>query len=208
MASNEYYDVQDFLADAQKVSCRFESDVSNLGYLEGSTDQDVSHDSSMVSTMPLADPYLSSGFLSDAERGFASILLPSAYGTKTRNALAASANSVNLKNLGGGGGSFYAVGHKIGSIIEGDAIQKALDDSFRTRVKEVMDQSQHTSADSGGEGAAYEFCQGLDGWERQSNRWTIRFPHTVFLLGEQSAKEMRAWFAVKGMTGSSGTSGR
>ena len=30
-----------------------------------------------------------------------------------------------------------------------------------------MDQSQHTSADTGGEGAAYEFCQGLDSWEKQ-----------------------------------------
>ncbi|SCZ90835.1 BZ3500_MvSof-1268-A1-R1_Chr1-3g02298 [Microbotryum saponariae] len=187
MASNEYYDVQDFLADAQKVSCRFESDVSNLGYLEGSTDQDIKAGTTLELPLWLALPI----------EGFASILLPSAYGTRTRNALAASANSVNLKNLGGGGGSFYAVGHKIGSIIEGDAIQKALDDSFRTRVKEVMDQSQHTSADSGGEGAAYEFCQGLDGWERQ-----------LFLLGEQSAKEMRAWFEVKGMKSSSGTSRR
>jgi hypothetical protein len=32
---------------------------------------------------------------------------------------------------------------------------------------QIMDQSQHTSADSGGEGAAYEFCQGLDAWEKE-----------------------------------------
>lgn len=44
---------------------------------------------------------------------------------------------------------------------------KVLDESFRSRLVEVMDQSQHTSADSGGEGAAYEFCQGLDSWEKQ-----------------------------------------
>lgn len=34
-------------------------------------------------------------------------------------------------------------------------------------MTQVMDQSQHTSADTGGEGAAYEFCQGLDSWEKQ-----------------------------------------
>ena len=32
---------------------------------------------------------------------------------------------------------------------------------------QVMDQSQHTSADTGGEGAAYEFCQALDVWEKE-----------------------------------------
>lgn len=44
---------------------------------------------------------------------------------------------------------------------------QALDSSYRERMIEVMDQSQHTSADGGGEGAAYEFCQGLDSWEKQ-----------------------------------------
>lgn len=30
-----------------------------------------------------------------------------------------------------------------------------------------MDQSQHSLADHGGEGAAYEFAQGLDLWEKE-----------------------------------------
>jgi len=30
-----------------------------------------------------------------------------------------------------------------------------------------MDQSQHSLADHGGEGAAYEFSQGLDSWEKE-----------------------------------------
>lgn len=30
-----------------------------------------------------------------------------------------------------------------------------------------MDQSQHSLADHGGEGAAYEFAQGLDTWEKE-----------------------------------------
>lgn len=32
---------------------------------------------------------------------------------------------------------------------------------------QVMDQSQHTSADSGGEGAAYAYSQNLDVWEKE-----------------------------------------
>jgi len=32
---------------------------------------------------------------------------------------------------------------------------------------QIMDQSQHSLADHGGEGAAYEFSQGLDTWEKE-----------------------------------------
>lgn len=39
--------------------------------------------------------------------------LPRAYGTRVRNALVASAESVNLRNLGGGGGAFYAGGTRL-----------------------------------------------------------------------------------------------
>lgn len=46
-------------------------------------------------------------------------------------------------------------------------LAESLHTAFRERLVQIMDQSQHTSADSGGEGAAYEFCQGLDTWERE-----------------------------------------
>lgn len=36
--------------------------------------------------------------------------VPRSYGPRVRNALTASARSVNLRNLGGGGGAFYAGG--------------------------------------------------------------------------------------------------
>lgn len=57
---------------------------------------------------------------------------------------------------------------------------QVLDRAFRERMMEVMDQSQHTSADGGGEGAAYEFCQGLDTWEKQ--RESFPSPLAVLLL--------------------------
>jgi hypothetical protein len=80
-----------------------------------------------------------------------------------------------------------------------------------------MDQSQHTGADARGEGAAYEFGQQLDSWEKE-REWQIPVssrskrssldPLTpshhsrhlllivysaVFTRGEQSARAMKAW---------------
>jgi GINS complex subunit 3 len=117
--------------------------------------------------------------------------LPKPYTTRIRNALDASATSVNLRNLGGGGGAFYAGGIRLEALCVGvgyslvvsrarrqltraefrrivdETLAPTLNEAFKTRVIEVMDQSQHTSADAGGEGAAYEFCQSLDSWERE-----------------------------------------
>lgn len=86
-----------------------------------------------------------------------------------------------------------------------------------------MDQSQHSLADHGGEGAAYEFAQGLDLWEKEceslevavpcaelipgqfrrgllrSPCWTDpdAAPPAVFTVGETSAKQMKTWFDTK-----------
>lgn len=104
----------------------------------------------------------------------------------------ASPESVHLRNLGGGGGGFYAGGVRFLRLcvpsflhslsrrarvdtplvlsshrVEDAELAKILDGSFRTRLIQIMDQSQHSLADHGGEGAAYEFSQGLDSWEKE-----------------------------------------
>jgi GINS complex subunit 3 len=95
---------------------------------------------------------------------------------------------VHLRNLGGGGGSFYAGGLRLLQLCvsffslpfleysltfpffdrsEDAELARVLENSFKTRVIPIMDQSQHSLADHGGEGAAYEFSQGLDVWEKE-----------------------------------------
>lgn len=86
---------------------------------------------------------------------------------------------------------------------------KTLHGAFKGRLREIMDQSQHTSADSGGEAAAYEFCQSLDAWEREREFLSTfsstgspsvgskLIPLTVFTLGEAAAKEVKVWSQVK-----------
>jgi hypothetical protein len=54
----------------------------------------------------------------------------------------------------------------IGRTVD-ETLATVLHTAFRERMIAVMDQSQHTSADTGGEGAAYEFCQALDTWEKE-----------------------------------------
>ncbi|BGP12653.1 hypothetical protein JCM10213_008790 [Rhodosporidiobolus nylandii] len=173
-----YYSVHEFLADSQRLPARVLHDVPNTGHLEGSAEKDLK----AGSTLDL--PYWLASQLS--EKDMVDLTLPRAYSPMVRNALQASPESVHLRNLAGGGGSFYAGGTRLLSLIEDPELARILEASFKARLVQIMDQSQHSLADHGGEGAAYEFSQGLDGWEKE-----------LFHVGETSAKQMKAWLDTK-----------
>ncbi|GAA5859793.1 hypothetical protein JCM5296_003644 [Sporobolomyces johnsonii] len=170
-----FYSVHEFLADSQKLPCKVLFDIPNSGHLEGSADKDLRAGTA------LELPYWLAAKLS--EEDMIDLTLPRPYNPQVRNALAASPESVHLRNLGGGGGAFYAGGVRLLSLTEDPQLATTLESAFKTRLIQIMDQSQHSLADHGGEGAAYEFSQGLDTWEKE-----------LFHVGETSAKQMKAWF--------------
>ncbi|GAA5831228.1 hypothetical protein JCM3766R1_002974 [Sporobolomyces carnicolor] len=173
-----FYDVQEFLADSQRLPSKVLLDIPNCGHLEGSADKDLRQNT----TLEL--PYWLATKLS--EQDIIDLTLPRPYNHTVRNALAASPEAVHLRNLGGGGGSFYAGGVRLLQLTEDPALADTLQDAFRTRLVQIMDQSQHSLADHGGEGAAYEFSQGLDTWEKE-----------LFHVGETSAKQMKHWLDAR-----------
>ncbi|GAA5940283.1 DNA replication protein PSF3 [Sporobolomyces koalae] len=174
-----FYDVQEFLADSQRMPSKILFDIPNCGHLEGSADKDLQTNTNLELPFWLAHK------LHDED--MIALTLPRPYNNTVRNALAASPESVHLRNLGGGGGSFYAGGTRLLKQIEDEALAKTLEDAFKARLVQIMDQSQHSLADHGGEGAAYEFSQGLDAWEKE-----------LFHVGEASAKQMKNWFDTRG----------
>ncbi|GAA6036577.1 hypothetical protein JCM8097_001234 [Rhodosporidiobolus ruineniae] len=180
-----YWSVTEFLADSQRLPCKPAFDIPNSGHLEGSAEKDLK----AGSTLEL--PYWLAHQLS--EKDMVDLTLPRAYNPMVRNALQASPEAVHLRNLGGGGGSFYAGGMRLLSLIEDAELQRILEASFKARIVQIMDQSQHSLADHGGEGAAYEFSQGLDAWEKE-----------LFHVGETSAKQMKAWLDQKSKKNASG----
>ncbi|CEQ38880.1 SPOSA6832_00340 [Sporobolomyces salmonicolor] len=237
--ASPYYSVHEFLADSQltptrrvalpsssqKLPCKVLFDIPNSGHLEGSADKDLR----AGTTLEL--PYWLAAKLS--EEDMIDLTLPRPYNPQVRNALAASPESVHLRNLGGGGGAFYAGGVRLLSLCvlhvslsaarlicpgrnrtEDPQLATTLESAFKTRLIQIMDQSQHSLADHGGEGAAYEFSQGLDTWEKErtsdplgssscalsgphpalSRHWLTRPRILVFQVGETSAKQIKAWF--------------
>lgn len=65
---------------------------------------------------PLHAPSRITDTLHSPRRDMIFINLPKPYTARIRNALAASSESVNLRNLGGGGGAFYAGGNRLSNL--------------------------------------------------------------------------------------------
>ncbi|GAA5857060.1 hypothetical protein JCM8547_007937 [Rhodosporidiobolus lusitaniae] len=173
-----FWSVTEFLADAQRLPAKVLFDIPNSGHLEGSAEKDLKAGSTLELPFWLASQL--------SEKDMIDLTLPRAYSPMVRNALQASPESVHLRNLGGGGGSFYAGGMRLLTLSEDPELSRILEASYKARIIQIMDQSQHSLADHGGEGAAYEFSQGLDQWEKE-----------LFHVGETSAKQMKQWLDTK-----------
>ncbi|KAK4055219.1 DNA replication protein [Microbotryomycetes sp. JL201] len=166
----------------QRLPCKFKYDVPNTGHLEGTADKDLRAGTALELPFWLASVLYNKDMID--------MSVPRCYNTRVRNALAASSSNVDLRNLGGAGTSFFSGGNKLLTIVEDEALVTTLHTAFKERMLDIQDQSQHSSADSGGEGAAYEFCQRLDAWEKQ-----------LFLVGESVAKDYKAWAETKSRKG-------
>ncbi|GAA5866355.1 hypothetical protein JCM3774_006629 [Rhodotorula dairenensis] len=174
-----FLSVTEFLDDSTKLPCRVAFDIPNTGHLEGAAEKDLRANTSLELPYWLAQKM--------ADQDIVDLTMPRAYAPQVRHALRASPTALNLRNLGGGGGSFYSGGIRLLHLVEDTELAAILEASFKTRLIEIMDQSQHSLADHGGEGAAYEFAQGLDSWEKE-----------LFIAGETSARQIKTWFDAKG----------
>lgn len=138
--------------------------MPDLGHLEGTNERDIKQGT----TLEL--PYwLGISLAAVPDRDYISIALPKPYTSRVRNALAAFAKSVNLRNLGGAGGWFFACGVRLEESwvsptqdsrsgrkltrlaphsIDDPRLKEVLYKAFRARLPEIMDQSQHASQHS------------------------------------------------------------
>ncbi|ORX33936.1 hypothetical protein BD324DRAFT_637744 [Kockovaella imperatae] len=184
---DDYYSLQSILADNHKLSCTFTLDVPGLGYLEGSTEPDI-HQNSKVEI-----PFWLAQTLSLNE--FTTFPLPPAYSNRVRAALNASAPSVKLSHLVGGGGCWYRWGRRIAEVLDdqpqADLLNMLLN-AFLARLPPLQDLSAHiASADhsipEGDAGSGESFREGMEGDERD-----------LFSVGQDSARITKAWYDSNG----------
>ncbi|KAF8528980.1 GINS complex, Psf3 component [Hysterangium stoloniferum] len=179
---DDYYSIDAILASNQKLQCIFSVDVSNLGYLDGGTEEDIK-----VGTK-IQLPYWMASILLLGD--YADFTIPAPFSSRVKNALNAEPRSVRLSGLVGGGGQWYGFGKMIAHLLQNeqsDELINILMKTFQQRLVDVMDQAQHFggSANSGSRSGdtGAEFREGLEATER-----------ALFSLAQDVTSKTRQWY--------------
>ncbi|KAH9814551.1 hypothetical protein DFH28DRAFT_1082760 [Melampsora americana] len=175
---DDYYSLDQLLAESQKIPCTFNVKIPNMGHLEGSNQRDILPHS--LIELPF---WLTSLLLVD-DQDYLSVQMPKAFDSRVRNALSASAKSVNLRNLASGTG---------GTWIEDSGLREILYKTLKDRLEEIIDLAarppagqQDKSNRTNLNAELDEFLNGLDECEKE-----------ILKVGQESTKKMRLWEASK-----------
>jgi len=137
--TNGYFNIQDIMASQERISCKFEIEVANMGFLDSS-----SYDTAIKVGSKLDFPaWLVKSIYNDKFK-FASIEIPKWYKNFYHEILKADANVVDLRKMGP---FYYEFGKMLASIVDPDvglSIAKILLWTFRNRFRRIMDLSSQT----------------------------------------------------------------
>lgn len=171
-----YYDVDAILTEAevsgppippdpttlttpQKVPCRFELDVPDLGHLDNNPAQPLKSGTTITLPLWLAEMLAISAGPDDAP---ITMSPPAALSTEVVQALKADPRAVPLRDQSA---HFYALGARILDLFEDKELAGVLRKTFVGRAAEVGVHAGKVGEDSVG-GGGDDFLRGLEEWER------------------------------------------
>ncbi|CAI5760384.1 unnamed protein product [Candida verbasci] len=93
-----YYDIDDIIADSQKIPCQFNITVPGLGYLEGNPGKSIKQNTKIELPFWLAEILAISTILNNDE-SFINLIDPDFISTKIINAIKSDSNSIDLHKI-------------------------------------------------------------------------------------------------------------
>lgn len=169
-----YYDIDDILADSEKVPCRFTLGVPGLGYLEGNPGKPIEKDTKVELPMWLAEVLATSLVLAETDDSFVELLQPDFLGPKVLNAIRADPNSVDLHSIAS---NYYRLTEKWLALFNDAELVDAVMTMLKERAVEIDNYASNTLKHVNS-----NFLYSLDEFEKALYRATY-----------ESKKQMRAW---------------
>ncbi|PWZ02693.1 hypothetical protein BCV70DRAFT_196940 [Testicularia cyperi] len=131
-----YWSVDDFVADSQKLPCTFNIEVPNMGQLQNTDETNIK----ALSRLEL--PFWLAELL--ALNNIVSISKPKAYSARVKAALDAEPTSVQLRHQNV---HWYALGMRLAQLMENDdAEMQVLSKAYLGRLPHIFEQTQHLSS--------------------------------------------------------------
>ncbi|KAF8721189.1 hypothetical protein AX14_010484 [Amanita brunnescens Koide BX004] len=182
MDFNDYYNIDAILTENQKIQCKFKQRIPDMGHLGTGMERDIMPNSKLQLPVWLSYIVLYSDW--------ADLVMPMPFAPRIYSALKAESRSVQLASLMGAGASWYMLGRIIMDILQGGRAQELstmMTETFKARLTEVIDQSQHFAnlgpSVGRSDSSAQVFREGLDVTERE-----------LFTLARDSAKATKLWY--------------
>lgn len=169
-----YYDIDDILADSEKVPCRFTLSVPGLGYLEGNPGKPIEKDTKVELPMWLAEVLATSLVLAENDDSFVELLQPDFVGPKVLNAIRADPNSVDLHTIAS---NYYRLTEKWLTLFNDAELVEVAMTMLKERAVEIDNYASNTLKHVNS-----NFLYSLDEFEKLLYRATY-----------ESKKQMRAW---------------
>ncbi|KAJ1660020.1 DNA replication protein [Dispira simplex] len=149
----DYYDIDDILADQQRIPCHLTVDIPGLA-----TNETRSNGGQLQADTTIELPLWMAESL--AANDFVELQLPRPYGSRMQRILYASCRNVNFHALCP---YFYKFGLKLSLALDEPQLNELLADVYRQRLELVLDAAQRSDAQN-----MVEFISQLDETEKQS----------------------------------------
>ncbi|KAI1108184.1 hypothetical protein F5Y14DRAFT_102339 [Nemania sp. NC0429] len=179
-----YYDIDSIMTDAEKVPCKFELDVPDLGYLDNSPSQPMKSGTIvglplwLAELLALANRAPSSA--GDDAKSFVSLNLPPSLSNEVLSALKADPRAVPLRDQSH---NLYGLATRMLDLFDEKEMCAILRRTFIMRAADVaLHAGKAGATDDVGVGAGGEFLRGLEEWERG-----------LFKKAHDGAKGSREW---------------
>lgn len=167
-----YYDLDDILADGEKVPCRFNMLVPGLGYLEGQPGKAIQKDTKLELPLWLAEILAICELLEESQRSFIDLLQPDFISPKVLNTIKTSPTSVDLHEILP---YYYRLTEKWASMFSDAELAAVVSEALRKRSLEIYNHANSAAKQ-------LNFIYSLDEYEKE-----------VFRKTSESNRNMRQW---------------
>lgn len=172
--SGNYYDLDDILADGEKIPCRFNITVPGLGYLEGNPGRAIEKDTKLDLPIWLAEILAKSTIGEDNTQGFINLIDPDFINSQVLNAIKTSATSIDLHKLLP---HFYRLVEKWSTLFKDEELIHIVLNLIKDRAMEISNYASNTNKTINN-----EFIYTLDEFEKK-----------LYKITSESNKSMRNW---------------
>lgn len=173
---NDYYDLDDVLADGEKVPCRFNITVPGLGYLEGNAGKAILKESKLDLPFWIAEVLSIVDFKEDSDEKFIDLCEPDALSRKVISAIKTSPTYVDLHALMA---NYYKLVEKWGHMFQEPELIDTIMTMLKERATEINNFANNANKQING-----EFIYTLDEFEKK-----------LYKLTAESNKQMRRWIS-------------